>query len=205
MNAERRSARTSGRSAAIAASVGVHAVVLLFLVWRLGDAPGVADTPVMSVELATPPYAALRPLPQLARAREPAVKPRAPAARPISPNRVDPPTIAPSGPVLSRPEADSAGVQRALRGLAGCRHADLARLTPDERRHCEARELAAAERLKNGPAAKLNFDLNGRYAENPEAYLNRRPKNGCKARVGGDIAPMGEQGGAGGVTCALSF
>lgn len=206
MNAEHRAARTNGLAGAIAASAGFHTLALLFLIWRLGDGPGVADAPVTNVQLATLPHAARRPLPEPLRRREPVPTAAAPSTQPPFPNLIAPQRVQPDGPA-GPGEAAAGGndVRSALRGLVGCRNADLARLSPDERRRCEARALADAGRGKTGSAARFNFDLNGRYAENPEAYLNRRPKNGCKARVGGDVAPMGEQGGAGGVTCALSF
>ncbi len=52
---------------------------------------------------------------------------------------------------------------------------------------------------------RLNLDPRGQYAENPEPYLVRMPKNGCKVRAAGDAGPMGQQGVAAGVTCAWSF
>jgi hypothetical protein len=96
-------------------------------------------------------------------------------------------------------------VQQVLRGLVGCSHADLSRLTPEERRRCQERQLAEAGRLKGAGPSRLNFDLSGRYAENPEPYLQRRPKNGCKPRAGGHKVPSGNQGTAGGIACAWSF
>jgi len=103
---------------------------------------------------------------------------------------------------MPAPDAGSDGVRQALRGLVGCEHADLSRLTPGERRRCQARQMAETGRAAPG---KFNFDLSGRLAKDPEPYLQRRTKHGCKARAGGDVVPSGNQGTAGGIACAWSF
>lgn len=94
--------------------------------------------------------------------------------------------------------ADVANLSRALRGRFGC---DLAYLTDAERAAC-ATNLAATRPTTPTP---LDLDPHGRYASNPEPYLTRMPKNGCKVRAGGDAVPMHQQGVAAGVTCAWSF
>jgi hypothetical protein len=195
-----RPAPSWGRTLAIAASVALHALVLLLLVWRLGTAPHTAEAPVMSVELTPPwPDAVRHPAPDVRRERA-AVVPKAAAppaeVRPMIPV---PDTREANGVVAPSP---SDGVRQALRGL-GCEHAALLGLTPEERRRCQDR-LAEAARRQGGPA-RLNLDARGAFGREAEPYLQRRPKNGCKLRAGGDVAPMGEVGAATGVACAWSF
>jgi len=190
------------RNLAIAVSVVAHVLVLLALFWKFGAAPTYAEQPAMNVQLA--PWPQTRPPPQ------PAKKQRAPAK--ASPERfLLPPVLArpaisaqePS-PVPQAPpsEGEAAGVRKALRGLGGCGHADLLTLSPSERQTC-------LDRLAKAPSAgamTLNLDKRGyAAAKTQEPYLQRKPKNGCKVGAGGDTAPMGNQGVAGGIGCALSF
>jgi hypothetical protein len=51
----------------------------------------------------------------------------------------------------------------------------------------------------------INLDPHGRYLSDPEPYLTRMPKNGCKVRAAGDAGPMGQQGVAAGISCGFSF
>ncbi|MDB5416974.1 MAG: hypothetical protein JWP50_393 [Phenylobacterium sp.] len=201
MVGESRPAPSRGRTLAIAASIALHALVLLLLVWRLGTAPRLAEAPVMSVELTPPwPEAVRRPAEAPRRRTRPAVRPKVSTAAPDDRPAITRPDLrAPSGPVAPSP---GDGVRQALRGL-GCEHAALLGLTPEERRRCEDR-LAEAARRQGGPA-RLNLDVRGAFGRDAEPYLQRRPKNGCKLRAGGDVAPMGEVGAATGVACAWSF
>ncbi len=201
MVGESRPAPSWGRTLAIAASVALHALVLLLLVWRLGTAPHVADAPAMSVEL-TPPW------PKATRPPAPKVRRERAAPRPVPRASTAPPDVRPRITVPDTREATGFapplpgdGVRRVLRGL-GCEHAALLGLTPEERRRCEDR-LAEAARHP-GPAG-LNLDTRGAFGREAEPYLQRRPKKGCKMRAGGDVAPMGEVGAATGVSCAWSF
>jgi hypothetical protein len=117
----------------------------------------------------------------------------APAASPGAPAPVEPtaPIAAPPG------EADVANLSRALRGALGC---NLAHLTEAERTVC-AERLAAN---RPATATPLNLDPHLRYASDPEPYLTRMPKNGCKVRATGDTV-QGQHGVAAGVSCAWSF
>ena len=98
------------------------------------------------------------------------------------------------------PPTDAGGtaMRRTLGGLAGCDRPELTR---------EARERCEARRWSGGMAtARLNLDPTGRFAKDPEPFLSKRPKKGCRVRVTGDADPMGESGNAvGGVTCVIPF
>ena len=199
MVAERRLAETRDRTLAIAASAAAHAVFLLWIVWRLGASPHLAETPIMSVELMRP---------RNDKAHEPpSPRDRKPAARSLS-ILTSPPDDRPSAPVpetreVTRPGEGSGAVRQALRGLLGCEHAALAGLTSEERERC--RERLGAEAGRAGGVGRLNLDPRGAFATDAEPYLARKPRNGCKPRAAGDVGAMGEIGAAGGVTCAWSF
>ena len=199
MAAERRLAETRGRALAIAASAAAHALFLLWILWRLGASPHLAETPIMSVELTRPWHD---------KAQEPPPRRNSqPAALPPS-ILTSPPDNRPGAPVpdtreVARPGEGSGAVRQALRGLLGCEHAALAGLTSEERERC--RERLGAEAGRAGGGARLNLDPRGAFATDAEPYLARKPRNGCKSRAGGDVGAMGEIGAAGGVTCAWSF
>ncbi len=91
-----------------------------------------------------------------------------------------------------------ANVSGALRGVFGCNLPDL---TDAERTACGERLAANRPTI---PTA-LNLDPHGRYVSNPEPYLNRMPKNGCKVRAAGHATPFGKEGVAAGVSCGWSF
>jgi hypothetical protein len=184
----------------VAAAAGLHLIVLTLLVWRLGISPELPETPVINVELVP-----RRPPPETPTAR-----------RPQRPRAGEVVGSAPSPPILTRPpvavgeaapQPGGEAVQQTLRDLLGCQPATLARLSPEARRRCEERLAAADPRDLGRAAARLNLDLHGEYARNPEAYLNRRPKNGCKARAAGDATSpkMPKEGPAAGVDCAWGF
>jgi hypothetical protein len=82
--------------------------------------------------------------------------------------------------------------------MFGC---DRAGLTDAERASCGMR-LAANRPTTPAP---LNLDPHGRYVSDPEPYLTRMPKNGCKVRAAGDATPFGEEGVAAGISCGWSF
>jgi hypothetical protein len=81
--------------------------------------------------------------------------------------------------------------------MFGC---DLPHLTDAERSACAGR-LATNRPTRPTP---LNFDPHGLYVRDPEPYLTRKPKNGCKVMAGGDTA-AGQHGVAAGVGCNWSF
>jgi hypothetical protein len=85
----------------------------------------------------------------------------------------------------------------ALRGLRGC---DLA--TREARERCEVERWSRAAPV----APRLNLDPSGRYAKDPEPFLLRRPKDGCRARMGGDVDARGDDSNVrAGVTCVVPF
>lgn len=176
--------------------------------WRLGGSPIYAEAPVMNVELA-------RLQPSKARRRMPSERRIAAAAAPQARSdhdrpqlRIEPASPTVPGVVIGPASAppineEREGVRKVLRGMLGCDHAALAGLSPEERRRCE-------ERLARAPGVTiphLNLDKGGAFAagQDLEPYLARRPKNGCKARAGGDTAPSGDKGAAAAIGCALSF
>jgi hypothetical protein len=200
MIAERRTARARVRPLPVAASAGLHLIVLTLLVWRLGTAPALPEAPVMNVELA-PRRARPSPAPPAERRLERPARGQD-AVSPSPRVLAAPPATAPE----ASPVAEGDAVQRTLRGLLGCPPGALARMTPEARRRCEDRLAAAGPRDLGRAAGRLNLDLRGDFARNPEPYLNRWPKNGCKPRAGGDVAgPLGQQGAAAGLTCAWDF
>lgn len=185
-------------AAAIVFSLFVNSLVV-FVFWELRLAPVYDSTPPIvvrfiptltlprsSFEAAKHPHAR-SPTPALRLSSGPTPAPRAAAAAVPSA-----PTAAPTN------DADVANLSRALRGRFGC---NLPHLTDAERAACGGR-LAA-----NRPAmpAALNLDPHGRYVSNPEPYLNRMPKNGCKVRAAGHATPFGKEGVAAGVSCGWSF
>ena len=193
--AEQRRA-TRARAWAVAASTAVHIAVFAVLAWRLGATPELAEAPVMNVQLATLSH----PKP-----REPRREPVPATVATSQPPRPDTPVVRPADqPSMVLPGDETRrgeGVRQALRGRLGCEHADLMGLSEKERERCRE-QLAAGAR---GADVKLNLDRRGRFAEDPEPYLARRPKNGCTVRAAGDQTPSGEVGAAAGVGCAWSF
>ena len=190
------------RNLAIAASVVVHVLVFLALFWKFGSVPTYAEPPVINVQL-TPWTQTLRRRPPPPKTATP---PRAPTTTgPVPPTVLARPAVAadanpvPQAPAPADPGA--AGLRNALRGLTGCDHADMLSLSPAEREACLNRMAKGAEAGRQG----LNLDMRGAYAKNPIPYLNRKPHNGCKVGAGGDTAPSGDRGTAGGVKCAWSF
>jgi hypothetical protein len=94
-------------------------------------------------------------------------------------------------------------VRSTLRAALGCGHAAFLGLSSEERRRCQD-QLASRT---DAPPVPLDLDPRGLGLSdgNPEPYLSRRPKNGCKVRAGGDATPMGKEGAASGMSCGWSF
>jgi hypothetical protein len=187
---------------AFGAAALAHVLVIFLLVWRLGAMPPLAETPTMNVQLT-------RALPKPRPEKAPrTVAPRAgPGSRSKSPLHLTPQPdeqalVGVPAPLAAGPEGD---VRRALRGILGCQHADLARLSPEERQRCLDRMASAGSNERGAPIARLNLDIRGTYAKDPEPYLNRRPKHGCKPRAAGDVSPAGKEGAEAGIDCAWSF
>lgn len=192
-----RGRRRHARPAVFLASAVLHAAGLFLLAHHLSQVaphPEARAVQLSIVTLAKRPPRPERPPSEQKRQNEQ----QAPAPL-FLPARPSPPTedVRPGSP-----DADSqaaSGGQRVLRGLTGCDHPRL--LTAEERRACETRRWARA-----APDPRLNLDLAGRYVENPEPYLVRKPKDGCKVRATGDVGPMGDSGhGRVGIGCAFSF
>ncbi len=182
-------------------SVLAHAGFFLALVSHLGSAPSYAPPPVMNVVLARLPAAKPPPRDKLSRRRGVEAK-TATLRREIAVG----PTPSPDEVAPSRLPGRAAGdVQATLRGLVGCVPSALMHLSREQQEVCEQRlarrQVAGLGRL----AGRLNLDLSGAFGKDPQAILERRPHNGCRARAGGDVAPMGEIGVAAGVACAKPF
>ena len=106
--------------------------------------------------------------------------------------------VAPSG-AAPREDDVAARTRQALRRLRGC---DQARLTREEREQCETERWARAAPV----TARLNLDLSGRYAKDSTPFLLRRPTNGCRARLAGDVDAMGDDSNArAGILCVVPF
>lgn len=186
------------RAAAIASSVAFHLILLAVLARYLAQVASYAEPPVVQVVLVRPPLSA-RPAPSTPERRDPRrrapLQPHLPAPAPPG---VETLPLAP-GPAPQAQDTLPGRARQTLRGLAGC---DSPRLTREERERCDARRWA-----QRGPAdPKLNLDISGRYVENPEPFLSRRPTKGCRVRATGDVSPMGDDGNArAGVTCVVPF
>lgn len=182
---------------AIVFSLSVNSLVAGWF-WELRVTPAYDSTPAIVVQL----------MPRVTLPRHSSETPRHPPARSSSlavrrsfapaATRSAPPSVVPSAPTVVLPDgADVANLSRALRGMFGC---DLPHLTDAERSACAAR-LGANLPTRPTP---LNLDPHGRYVSDPEPYLTRMPKNGCKVRASGDTVG-GQHGVAVGVGCGLSF
>lgn len=193
-------ARTRDRWLLLILSVGAHVVVLSWLMTHRQPFSRAIEPPTMEVML-MPPLLRRAPLAEPRRAPAKPVKAHVPRSVERAPVvRHDPAVATPDGGATA--PAVEPGVRQALRGLLGCRHAALAGLSPEERQRCQDRLGALAEQEAS---QKLNLDTRGVFARDPDPYLARKPKNGCKARAGGDVAPTGKHGAALGVGCAWAF
>ncbi|MFL5296054.1 MAG: hypothetical protein ACJ798_06695 [Phenylobacterium sp.] len=194
----RRVAKRTYRTLAVAGSLAAHLGFVVFLVWRLGATPYLSEQPAIQVELVRRPHAVRERSP--ATAKTGSVAPAPPSLHVLS----HPTSPTPQTKALPEAEALDAnvGARQALRGRFGCDHARMLGLSAEERADCEDRIARAAP---FSGAGRLNLDLTGRYAADPEPYLARRPKNGCKVRAAGDAGPMGNEGPAAGIACAWSF
>jgi hypothetical protein len=185
-------------SAAIAASLLAHACLFTVLVWQLEQQKTPAEAPSVDVQLVRLPRHKRPPAPEPAPARSEA-PPRDATLPPERPPPPMPTEIAPAPPPGGRAD----GVQQALRGRLGCANATLMRLTKEERERC--REQLARGGRRDPSTAGLDLNRRGDFTVDDTPYLIRRPKNGCKVGAGGDTTPSGEQGAAGGVSCAWQF
>ena len=190
-------ARTQQRILLLALSIGAHVVVLGWLLVQRHVLSSPFEPPAMEVLLAPPIF---RRAPAEPRDR-PSAPPRvhgakAPERAPLQ--RPDQGLAAPSTAAGETNASAPPAVRRALRGLIGCRLADL---TDEERQRCDERLAAVEDKI----GRKLDLDTRGAFAREADPYLARRPKNGCKARAGGDADPAGEQGAAVGIGCAWAF
>jgi hypothetical protein len=182
-------------AAAIVISLSVNSFVVVVF-WELRLAPVYDSAPPIVVRfiprLTMPRFSSEAFKHPHARAAPRAFRPSsAPAPAPSAPASAASTGAPPIG-------ADVANVSGALRGVFGC---NLPYLTDAERIACGERFAANRPSI---PTA-LNLDPHGRYVSNPEPYLNRMPKNGCKVRAAGDATPFGKEGVAAGVSCGWSF
>ncbi len=186
------------RALAVAASVVVHAGLLIVFIQGVRSWPALTERPVMEVQLAPLAPARSRPAPP----RRPRKAPRTAATRPA----IAPPAARPAPDAREAVEAPPAGVSggavQALRDLLGCAHAAFLDLSPEARQRCEDRMTAYR---KTTPPIQVDLDPRGLYAVNPIPYLNRKPKNGCKVRAAGAAGPMGQGGAVAGISCGKTF
>ena len=196
--AERRRVGPRSLAVAVAASLVIHAVLLVVFVQSLGSWPPFSERPITTVEL----------VPQLpahtSGLRREHQAPRG-SANPVSGGAhfsASRPLARPGPSEPDSGESPNGGARQALRYLVGCEHAAFFGLTSEERQHCEDQMIAARK-----ASAPLQFDVlaRGQYIDDPEPYLNRRPTNGCKVRAAGVKAPRGPEGAATGLTCARPF
>jgi hypothetical protein len=198
------------RTAAFVVSGVLHAVLLALLVrYAAHETPAYREPTIIQATLVTPdrpgPAHRDRVVPRRsderdARTRTAPVSPLQ-ATAPSLPGEVAPFTLGDASANATAPgEADLAARGRqALRGLRGC---DRAELTRQQHQDCEAQRWGKAAPV----TARLNLDLAGRYAKNPEPFLLRRPKKGCRARMGGDVDAMGDDSNVrAGITCVKPF
>lgn len=196
-----RRAQATGRTAAIAASLLAHAGLLAFIAWQLTRTPEPALGPVMQValipRLPTPP----RPEP-IERSSPKAVASVSGRSRPRlhRPSALAEP--APVAPAPTLPGSAEPQAWQVLRGLLGCRNADLAGLDDAERERCLSR---LAKESPEADRTRFNLDPQGLYAGGALPYLPRRPTRGCKARLTGDAGVMDKQGARAGFTCVKPF
>lgn len=178
----------------------IHVVLLYLFVRQIGAAEHFAEPQSMSVSLVrpkTPRSSSRRERPPH---RDASVGLRTSPSSPL--NHVE---LAPQASTPAEANANLAGMeaaQRTLQALSKCRPDNLARLSAEERGRCAERARAG---YADGGMPHVNLDPSGRYVENPEPYLNRRPTNGCKPRAAGDVGPLGVEGARAGVGCAFSF
>lgn len=164
--------------AALALSLGAHAVVLLALLWRIAPLPAQSPPPTIEVVLTRPDApAAVR--------RSPVQQPR--PTRPSAPTEAVT-AIAPLAPVATAPAVPAAAEPQlwgALRSALECRESNLANLSPSERRACQdrqAQDLAARAGKSFGidPARRAAF---AEEAREREPFLARTPKDNCVPRL----------------------
>ena len=192
---QRRIAGRNVRPVALGASVVFHAVLLLVLARFLAQTPIHAEAPVVRVTLVSPPERSVpKQAPRREITRERRVERTTAQATPAVADLPVAPRIAPPG------DGALAGrAQQALQGLGGCERAGLSR---EDQERCETRRWASAD----APAKRLNLDPSGRYVEDTEPFLSRRPKKGCRVRAAGDTNAMGDSGNArAGFTCVVPF
>jgi hypothetical protein len=192
-------------------ATGINLVLLAFLAQGPPVDP-VDPAPPMIVTFELPPRdPRTRNRPTQRRPPPPVVQPAARAASPSAPSA---PPLPAAGPPASAPNpwqvSDAARLQAfgdSLRAQRACAAAPGGRLTQEERARCLADWEASAEKAAaKWPSPQLNLDPRGAYVKQAQPYLERQPKNGCKARAGGTwVPPYGQQGVATGVACAFSF
>lgn len=182
---QRRVAGGNVRPVALGASVVFHAVLLLVLARFLAQTPIHAEAPVMRVTLVLPSERSVpRPAPKREIARERRAETPMARATPAVAELPVAPRIAPPGDGALAGQAQRAGLSR------------------EDRERCETRRWASADT----PATRLNLDPSGRYVEDTEPFLSRRPKKGCRVRATGDTNAMGDSGNArAGFTCVVPF
>lgn len=191
------SRRAPLRPTALVVSALLHAGLAVLLGYFLSKTPTYTEPRAVQVTLVAPP-ARREAAPRTPREERRRLSPRPPVASASA--DVAPLPVAPA-PVVAGAAVDGEAVrgQRVLQGLGHCDRAGLSR---EARERCETGRWA-----RTGAAtARLNLDTSGRYAENPEPFLSRRPTKGCRVRATGDANAMGDPGNArAGFTCVIPF
>ncbi len=190
-----------GRLWGVAGSIAAHVVLLAIALWSLRT-PGPPPEPnTVQVQLVRPSLPLARPKPPRA-VLEPGRRASVPL---IPPPRSQAPEGAAAPPPIAVPseeEEATGAVRSTLRAALGCEHAALLGLSAEERQRCQEKMAG------HGEAARLAFNLDphGHYARdpNPEPYLVRKPKNGCKPMAHADQTPNGTAAFVG-VACGKQF
>ena len=192
------------RPAILLASAIFHAVLFAYLAHYVAQPPDHDEAPSIQVSLVPQSKPSLTHRhtadPRRPNDREPSARtaPEQPIASAASSRASD--NIAPSAPSGAEAGQDEAmaGVRRALRGLK----CDREQLSREEQEQCETQRWARAAPV----TARLNLDPTGRFAKNPEPFLSRRPKKGCRLRLTGDVDAMGDDmNSRAGITCVKRF
>ncbi|MDB5452803.1 MAG: hypothetical protein JWO33_1381 [Caulobacteraceae bacterium] len=196
--------------AAVAVTLGVHAIVVVLLVPDTGPIGG--EPPVVDIEL-PPPLRVAKPILKH-RDRRPPPRPDAVAhgsSRPPPPAAEARETEAAAvpdhpGPLVEPAEGEDlvGAVRQALKESAGCE--PRRSLGPTDRRDCERRQMALARLRPPGPVVEDDLSKGGRFApRDPTPWLAQAPKKGCKPKTGGGSGMGGNDFPVFGIACVFRF
>jgi hypothetical protein len=214
---------TSGiRNVAAALSAIAHVAAILLWLQETGPSAPYSGSPAMNVELVRSWPAEPRAV-RAEHRRSAAAQTGLPSARPggaRSASLIPRPPEAPreaqaevranAGPPAAPPGEDAAAVRALLRGVLGCGHEALLRMSRSEREACDEKLATAQQADRDRRYSQLNLDKGGAFAASKmhEPLLARTPKNGCVPHVQEDqIGALGiaRPEWTASVGCALSF